>query len=173
MILRSLSEWHFMMMIRFGLYFCFSDEYLKLAKPYSKGFYIGWYWLLPAVTKPKGWLRSEIQPLLPPHRSGALERDWINLEGHFFYLPKATIWAHTRLPKVVSKRLWKLLTRAWWSTCPFSGLQNCMKAQGRDSMLMFRDRRLSISFPSFFFSCPHWNIFLFTFQLPEHRHFHH
>lgn len=42
MVLRSLSECHFVMMIKFGPYFCVGDENLKLAKPHIQGLCIGW-----------------------------------------------------------------------------------------------------------------------------------
>lgn len=40
-------------MIKLELYFCFSDEDLGLAKHYSQGLYIGWYWLFTALTQVK------------------------------------------------------------------------------------------------------------------------
>lgn len=145
-------------MIRFGLYFCFSDEDLKLEKPYSQGPYLGWYWLFPALTKPKGWLRSDIQPLLPSHRSGALERDWISLEGHFFYLPKVTIWSHTRLPKGVSKSLWQLLTRAWWSTCPILWATELHESTGKGQYADVQRQKTKYLIALFLFLLPSWKL---------------
>lgn len=173
MVLRSLCEWHFVITIKLELYFCFSGEDLGLAKPYSQGLCIGWYWLFTALTQLKRWLRSEINPCFLPTGQVLWRGPESAWRGHFFYLPRVILWAYARLPKVMSKMLWQPLTRAWLSTWPFCGLQNCREAQGRNSMLIFRSRRLRVSPPPFFFSCPHLNILLFTFQLLEHRHFHH
>lgn len=160
-------------MINLGSYFCVGDEDMRLAKPHSQGLSVWLCRLFIALAQPEGWLRFEIQSLLHPLRSCALERGCITLRGHFFSLPRVTTRACTGLPTVVSKRLGRPLTRAWWSTRPFCGLQSCRKAQGRDSTLTFSSRRLSISSGLFLFLLPSFKHPSFTFQLPEYRCSHH
>lgn len=143
--LRSLSEFQFMLMIKFRLCFSVGDEY-RLANPHRQGFCVWLCWLVTAL----------------------IQSSW---REYFFYLPRVSIWTYTWLSMVVSKRLGRPLTREWclldhlWTT----EVQESTRKEQHDDP----QKQETISPVSLFSSGPYLSIPLFTFQLPEHRYSHH